>query len=313
MCVQAGLTAAQVPPPFSANRGDIVNDDSVKWMSLGHNPKSFSIPIGGSVGDTLAHSYFSSDRGQVSLQYLINKGRALLLEKARCIDIKWQSQFAWGTALSCRQNATIEAWNIPGGVATGKIKSYSLVGDGATGAFLTNVTIGVAVGLGGIVEATSGESTYIESDFIDTNYYEYAGGTILVGSSNDIGYSRPVANPDDDGLVFPLSGDQITLKEEWVGDLEAQKKALQAVIPYIQRGGYLQMQMGFASENVDAQVGIARQMAQLSAFSVANALIANPIYLDLRLKPVTGTSFANTYVVNTTPLEVYEGINLGAG
>jgi hypothetical protein len=311
LCVQAGTTAIQVPPPFSANRGDIVTDGSVKWMSLGPNPKSFQIPVGGTSGNTIAASYLPSDRGQQSIQYLINKARAILLQKARAIDITWQSEFINGINLSCRQNATVEAWNIPGGAATGKIKSYTLTGNGSSGEFLTTITIGVAVGFNGSVTAAVGTPTYISADYIEADYEEYTGGTSVIATS-DIGYTRPQDNPNDDGLVFPLTAEQVVLGETWYGSVAAQDAAITKGTPAVNRVATIQQEASLATNNVVYQLLYARQMATVSFYSIADILTANPIYLDLRLKPVTGTAFTTNYMIGTTPLEVYQGINLEA-
>lgn len=215
LCVQAGTTTTAqppVPPAWSAEVGNVVSDGSVLWYSLGLNPVSISIPIGGHVGMIGARSYFTSDRGRRSLEYALMHARAHLRMRSRCVQISFAAPFATGVDLSCRKGATIEDPRIPGGSATGKITSYSLSCSGDSGDALTSVTIGCAVGTGGTVEAAAPSEIYISDGYLAGDYSEGIGGTVLAGT--DLGYSPPGDNPNDDGLTFPLTYEQVVEENE---------------------------------------------------------------------------------------------------
>lgn len=72
---------------------------------------TFDIPL----GKPWARSYVTTDRGEMSLQYLILVARARLLASARCVDVTFE--IPWTTAIaagvSCRKNVTIAHDDLP--------------------------------------------------------------------------------------------------------------------------------------------------------------------------------------------------------
>ena len=75
------------------------------------------IPIGGSADEVTARSFFPSDRGQQSIQYLIARARARIRMRSRAVKVSWQCPFDNVIGLSCRMNATLYDPRLPGGVA----------------------------------------------------------------------------------------------------------------------------------------------------------------------------------------------------
>jgi hypothetical protein len=311
LAVQGGDSALQIPPPWSANAGDQVTDNTIHWKSLGQGGPSISIPAGGPVGNVLRRSYIPTSRGIQTVEAALMKARAHLRKRSRCVEIGWEAPFSMGVGLSCRMNATIEDARLPGGTATGKITSYSLTGNGDSGAFLTKVKIGCAVGKGGTVSAVAGTGVYAESGVFAPGVQQMTGSTVVIPSS-DVGYGPPLDNPNDDGLVFPLTAEQIILNQSIVGSVAAQEAAINAAIPIIQKEAALQQNT--APSDANAQLDMQRQLAAFGNVTVDSVLAqaGNSIYLDLQLSPLTGAGFTTVYNVATTKLQIPKQIDLGA-
>jgi hypothetical protein len=308
MAIAQGTTDPQVPPPFSVNEGDTVQDGSVTWASLGFGNTSSAIPVGGVVGNVTARSYFPSYRGNLSIQYALMKARAHLLTSARAVDVSFETPFALGVPLTCRMNATIQEapvppnpFRLPGGQATGKIIKSVIKGDGATGKFVSEITIGCAVGNGGTTVVNAGTPSY-SADYFAPGYQVMLNQTALA-DTNDVGYSRPVDNPNDDGLTFPLDAEGVVLTAKLSRTLAEQQANIQAA----------QAQPIFGPPVVSEGPGNAQ--ASLSAQQFLEMAMASPgcsIWLDLALKPVTGQQFTTAYAIDVTPLKVIKQIDLAA-
>ena len=311
LCVQAGTSDLQLPPPWSAIAGNQVTDGSIHWKSLGAGGPSISIPAGGLVGNVLRRSYFPTTRGIQTLECALMKARAHLRKRSRCVEIGWEAPFSMGVGLSCRMNATIEDARLPGGVATGKITSYSLTGSGDSGAFLTKVKIGAAVGNGNSIAAITGTGVYAQAGVFDAGVQQMTGATALP-SSADVGYGAPLDNPNDDGLIFPLTAGQVVLNQSIVGSLAVQQLAIDVAIPSIVAEATLQSRASAGS--VQTQLAGLQQIAALGNVSIDTVLASagNSIYLDLQLKPVTGSAFTTVYSVATTLPQIPKQIDLAA-
>jgi hypothetical protein len=313
LCTQAGTSDVQVPPPFSATAGNTVTDGTIHWRSLGYGGPSLSIPAGGMVGNVTAPSYFPSSRGLQSLEYALMKARAHLRRRARAVEVGFAVPFSLGVDLSCRKNAIINDPRLPGGLATGKIVSYSLSGDGDNGDFETKIKIGCAVGKAGTVAAVAGTGVYAAPGLFQPGVQQMDGATVLP-SSGDLGYGPPLDNPNDDGLRFPLDANQVVISSSVVGSLATQEAAIKAAIPLIQKEAALQAKAGWATATAPAKLSLMAQIAALGNVSIDQVLAkaGNSIYLDLQLKPVNGTAFTTVYDVPTTLLQLPKQIDLGA-
>jgi hypothetical protein len=159
--------------------------------------------------DTHANTYLPTARGLQSIEYLLMVARAHLLQGSRVVQINWECPFRMATGLSCRMNATIEDARIPGNLVMGKIVSYSMTGDGDSGAFLGAVQIDCAVGNGdAVVAGSDGVPTYVDEDYVDKGYQFYD-GEMITSSSGDISF-EPIPY-EAAGLQLPLSIDQLLL------------------------------------------------------------------------------------------------------
>ena len=118
------------------------------------------------IEDTTRNAYFPTDRGKLSLEYGILRARAHMLMRARAVNLTWDTTFDRAIQLSCRMNAQLTDSRIPGGVAQGKIISYSFSADGDSGILTGSVTVGCAIGHGGTVTLATGDPGWVESGWV---------------------------------------------------------------------------------------------------------------------------------------------------
>lgn len=152
------------------------------------------------IDDPRRRSYICTDRGQQSLQYLIARAQTALLLSSRAIEVEFRPHFERMRYITLRKNARVHRAEIPGGVAEGKIISFSEEMVRNSGSIDCRVRIGCAIGHGGAITQIDGVGTYIEDDYIEAGHFEESGGTELFDSS--VGYTPPLFDPNDDGLDF---------------------------------------------------------------------------------------------------------------
>lgn len=258
------------------------------------------------IGDSLSGSYFPIDRGLESIKYGISVAAAKLIKASRAGELSWDISFERAVNLSCRKNASIEDDRIPGGSASGKIIAYSFEVNGDERRADGAVTIGSAIGFGNVITAAPGEDDYIDDDYIE-NYYERLGETILVSVAGSVGFSPPVAGPNDDGLVFPLTRDQAVISESVTGSLAAQEAAINDSFL-----SEIEIALLASTPAMTEQIAIANQqaIANASVNSTANALKNNPIFYTLELVNLTGKSFATNYDLELTKLTIPKQLDL---
>jgi hypothetical protein len=324
-----------------------VSDGGVYWLSLGTAPLFLGIPVCGTMERVTARSYFPSDRGLWSVEYLISKARARLRMRSRCVKVSWESPFEDCLTLSCRKNATIEDSRIPGGAATGKIISYTLSCD-KEGKMLGQVEIGCSVGFAGSVTAVAGTPEYVTgTGYVQSGYQRYDGGQYAL-SEEDIAYTPPVFSPYDDGLMFPLQGfpGRMTISGSMddqaaaIADMMISRGAatsfwgngnvssggtevmhVQAIIDGITVKG---ITTAATTSNNDGTAAGASAAAFANADATGNALAAldgqycawaleaSPVAAEIIIHPVINGPFNGAYAVVTTMLELPKGIDLSA-
>lgn len=183
------------------------------------------------IGDVRRNRYFDTDRGRQSLEHLIMRARAPLLARARAIDVQFQVPFDRGIALSCRKSASMRDDRLPGGVAAGKVKAYSLVADG-DGATYAAVTIGCSVGRDGSIMPDDGNPDYVDEGYVDPPYQEYEGG-LIVPTAGDVGYvlAASYAIADDGVNLAQINPADYLLNISIEGGLDEQMAATQYTHP----------------------------------------------------------------------------------
>ncbi|OYU73172.1 MAG: hypothetical protein CFE32_21650, partial [Alphaproteobacteria bacterium PA3] len=112
--------------------------------------------------------------------------------------------FSHAGSLSLRKSGSILDPRLPGGGATGKIKSYTIFADGSSGETGCRVTLGCTPGYGGSLVIDPGMPVYVSSDYVD-GYQVHAGATQVLVTDGQGDAVLTVSNfdgivPDDDGL-----------------------------------------------------------------------------------------------------------------
>ena len=93
-------------------------------------------------------TYFLTTAGKASFHYLLARAQAAAAAAARAVEISIERPFFNMLTMSCDHSITLNDTRLPGGTATGKVKSYRLSLDGATGETVGAITLGVSVGNG---------------------------------------------------------------------------------------------------------------------------------------------------------------------
>jgi hypothetical protein len=308
LCTGEGTTGPILQiPNFNNDLNATTTDGGVTWTSIG----SGDIPIGGYPGQVTRPSYFDTDMGKRSLEYLFNIGIAPLRMRARAVQVSWQCRFEKAIGLSCRKTATLIDSRLPGGQATGKIIAYSLKAHGDRGELIGSVTIGCAVGHDGSVEVVPGTACYVDGYFNDGEVQQWTGSTVLLpGGRSDFGYTPIVSGVVDDGLTFPLDKNQVVVSEATHGSLADQEGGIQSAFVsarYAANLGITHPVTGVSTSIINQQLA-----ATAGQNSVAFELQRNPIWYDLQLKPVVNGPFNAEYSVKVTNLKVPKQIDLEA-
>jgi hypothetical protein len=234
------------------------------------------------LGSAAQRSYFQTGRGTQSFEYLLLAARAKLRARARSVDITFAVDWPTALGITLRHSVAYSDRRLPGGTATGKVKSYKLTaGDTMFGEF----TIGCAIGNDDVPVAAVGVPSYVDAGYVDTGYQVISGGqTMLV--DDEIAYQTL----DD----FVIADDGLDLTNITVD----------------------QSVEGFSVVN-----GLTKQMNTLAAFDgtvapadgdpvSAMAQMSTAVTLDMR--PVTGTSFHTNFYPAVTQVWLPKTIDLAA-
>ncbi len=235
--------------------------------------------------DLRRNTYFKTDRGQQSFQYLLMLAVSTLLKSARMVAVKistdWNSLFD----ATCRKNIFLTDRRLFGGEATGKITEYSFIGDGDRGEFMANAILGCTIGNGNIVSPTDGTPVFVNTDYIDSGYQQETGAQISVIDSV-LTYESfdDFVITDDDGLdLFNMTPENVVTSLQILGGFEEQKNAIDTAVDNNSKYG-----------------------------DPVTALSLTPTRVEMYLVPVTGGPFASEYSVIVSRLAVPKTIDLGA-
>ena len=227
------------------------------------------------IDDVRRASYLNTDRGALSVQYLLLLARADLRRSARVIEVECRVPWAHGVGATLRHNATIADYRLPGGLATGKITAYEMSASG-TGAHTVSLTIGCAIGYGGTVAGLAGDPTYVDDGYVATGY-QIMTGAVLVAPTDDIAYQTlDDFAIDDDGV------DLLTLNEYT------------------------------AVQSLEVTNGIKEQVEVSDAFDPLEAMKGLASRVCVQLVPLTDKEFETVYSPTVDPLPIPQTINLEA-
>lgn len=306
VAVQAGRTGGDfLIPQFENALHSQTTDNTVIWASIGPGV----IPAGGTPGDVWARSFFTTERGNKALEYLISILRARGRMKARAVtlDCEPARPFGLGAQLSLRKTATVHSPRLGGGVATGKLIAIERACEGRTGRETCKAQLGCAVGKDNVIEAAAGDVTYV--DGYVQGYRESTNVVKVISDDSDVGYTPPAFVANDDGLTFPLDKGQIVISEGVRGDLSAQAAAVQQALRNMAAAAALGQ---LPANNLSTSAKIQQKIRDLSAFNVSVATALNPIWYDAVLKPLSGWQFNNSINVKLTKLTTQRGYDLEA-
>lgn len=234
------------------------------------------------IGDVRRRAYFSTERGNLSVAYLANIAASRLLASARCIEVSFGVPFSYADSLSLRKSATIDDPRLPGGTATGKIKSYSIYTDGNSGEMGCTVTIACTPGYGGTAPTEAGTASYADASYV-AGYQTYTGSTQTV-----------VVDANGDPLMTISNIDEIAVNDDGL-DLFNMTAATCVLEKTVTNTSSSQQSYIFPSSS-----------------DTYAALTEHPTRIGVRLKPVNGGPFETFYEISSSDLVVPKTIDLEA-
>lgn len=284
------------------------DDDSPILISLSSNDVGEPIESDESgntqspIEDPRRSAYLKTDRGVQSVDYLMARARAELIDHARAVNVTFTVPFRYLPDVTLRKSAILYDPRLPGGQALGKIIAYSATGDTQSGLFSLTVTIACAIGYGNPVEAVAGDPVYVEDGYVAAGYQQREGAVNLLGSG-DFAYDdyRGYA-VDDDGIdLFNPSVEEMVLSIIVTNGVEQQESAL--VTNTLGDGTE-----GFADFRVaGTPTGVFQDKQEVE---IEVAKVRTQVCIDF--KPVVGGPFLTEFEITTYPLVVPKQIDLEA-
>ena len=150
------------------------------------------------IGSLVYKSYFQTDRGTQSFEYLLLAARAKLRARARSVDVTFAVPWTTALGIGLKHSVTLLDRRLPGGTATGKVKSYTL--RAADGVQLGEFVIGCTIGNGTPSAAAVGEPTYVEEDYVEPGWQVYAGAQHPLFEDEFAYETLEATIVDDDGV-----------------------------------------------------------------------------------------------------------------
>jgi hypothetical protein len=194
---------------LTADVQSIVTDaggDDILEINLTSNVATDPGYWGNNEYEVSGRDFVNSPRGLQSVEHLLLLARANMCARARAIEISFEAPWnkCINEGISLRKGALKHNPRLPGGQASGKIKSYvwSFGGDGV---FKCGITIGCSIGYGGAITGDVGTPGYIEDDYIDPTHFRRENTIVLLGT-NDVTYTMPSPEVFDDGIDFRPGG-----------------------------------------------------------------------------------------------------------
>jgi hypothetical protein len=244
-----------------------------------------SIDIDGSIpiGNVAYRSYFQTARGASSFEYLLLAARAKMRARARAVDVTFSVPWRQALDISLRHSVSLTDRRLPGGMATGKVKSYKLTCSDS-GTMLGEFTLGCSIGTGDGVAPRVGVPVYVDAGYVNSGYEVMAGGQTAVGSDADFAYET-LDN-------FVVADDHLDLTN---------LTASEAVIDCTVLNGLL------------AQVTALSFYQNATSGDPRSAMADASTQVTLNLHPLQGSEFHTDFYPAITPLLLPKTIDLSAG
>lgn len=243
------------------------------------SPGTYDRPL----DDLKRNSYFKTDRGAQSFEYLLLLARARLLQRARAVQISFVTTWTVAVPISCRHSVRIVDDRLPGGEATGKVTSYALVASG-DGEFTARVTIGCMIGYGVSLDSpAAGTGDYVEDGYVEDGWQSRTGAeTELIAGELQYQSFDDFEVTDDDGV-------------------DLQNMTADTAVNSIT-----------VTDGPTAQVAAIDAALALSSPDPVGALNESPTIVALDLVPVEGGAFHVEFTPTVSDLVIQQGVDLEA-
>jgi hypothetical protein len=278
---------ADVQPIF-AELSDSANDSDAEQITVSSD--QVAVPLDAAdtgfssspIGDPRRNSYFQTDRGQQSYQYLISRAVALLKARCRCVSVDISCKWEIGVPITTRQNVTVFDRRLPLGSVSGKVTSVNLkFTDDGSGQTAT-ITIACSVGRGGTIEPVDGTPVYADDGYMDDGY-QIRSAQIIALQTGAVLYETLDDFQIDDDNVNLLNMQAVDLVDSCVvtGAPPEQAAAAKAGANY-----------------------------QIAAPDPSGALAKTPTTVTLQLKSLTGQSFQTILTPTIATIQLPKTIDL---
>jgi len=239
-----------------------------------------SIPI----GNVAYRSYFQTARGAASFEYLLLAARAKMRARARAVDVGFSVPWRQAVNIGLRHSVQLTDRRLPGGTATGKVKSYKL-SCSDSGIMLGEFSIGCSIGTGDGTAPQVGIPVYVDDGYVNTGYQVMAGEQMSVGTDADFAYETldDFAIVDDNLDLTRLTASQAVIDCTVLNGLLVQLTALDAINRTV------------GSQN-DPRTAIANAKTSVT----------------LNLQPLQGSEFHSDFYPAVTELQLPKTIDLSA-
>ena len=177
------------------------------------------------IGDVRRPSYFKTDRGHASAEYVLALGGTIMLRRARAVELSFRTAFDAALDVTLRKEINpLTHRLLPGGVASGKVIATRMAY--SADEHHAEITIGCCVGRGGTLEANAGQPIYVDDDYVEEDYQARTGEQRLV-LPNLLYSSYDDAEIVDDGYNFlsPVTAEQALIGIEIENGPDVQKEA----------------------------------------------------------------------------------------
>lgn len=255
-------------------------------------------------------TFIPTDRGLQSMIYPMLVGRAHLMQAARAVKVSFDCTFERALTLSCRKNALLHDARLPGGQVIGKITEYHIKGSGDSGDLVGTVQLESTIGTGNQIFISEGNPTYVADGYAAVGYQFYENADLSLPTS-DMTIEMPASVQVDDGLVTPLTLNQIVTKfvihqgvqmDDILSSSAPFTPSFPTDIPVNNPG----------LPSVETQYNSAVTAGNLIDQTLAAAIQADPTWIELQIQPVANQSFHAEYDLGVGILVVPKMINLDA-
>ena len=177
------------------------------------------------IGNVAYRSYFQTDRGASSFEYLLLMARAKMRARARAVDLTFACAWREALPITLRHSVLLFDRRLPGGSATGKVKSVGL--SMRDGVMLGEFTIGCTIGTGDPSVPVEGVNSYVADGYSEGGWQVVAGGQVAL-LPDELAYETLDQYViDDDGLdLARMTADSAVNFCTVVNGLETQLRTL---------------------------------------------------------------------------------------